>query len=58
MEGLAKGDQAGIVSIYEGELASGTHEVRVNGGELSTGVYLYQLKTDSYVATRKLIVLR
>ena len=44
--------------IQSQQLSSGAHEITVNGTDLPTGVYLYQLKTPSVSATRKLVLFK
>ena len=39
-------------------LSSGNHIVLFNASELASGVYFYQLKTEQYISTKKLILLR
>ena len=36
----------------------GGHEVKFDGSGLASGVYLYRLKTDDFVQSRKLLLLR
>jgi hypothetical protein len=38
-------------------LNSGDNEIYINGSSLPSGIYLYQLKTQSIVATKKLVIL-
>jgi hypothetical protein len=36
----------------------GIHEITFNADELSSGVYYYQLKTDNYTSTNKMMVMK
>jgi hypothetical protein len=48
-----------IVSILtEGEMDPGYYDVKFNGTDLSSGVYLYRLRAGDFVQTRKLLLLR
>lgn len=52
-----------VRSLLDQEMPAGFHRVVFNGrnasgDELSTGVYLYRLKTDDYVASRKMILMK
>ena len=37
---------------------AGSYEVKFNGSNLSSGIYFYQLKTNNYIATKKLLLLK
>ena len=43
--------------VYE-KKAAGTYEVRFNGSNLSSGVYLYKLSTRNYSVVRKFMLLK
>lgn len=47
-----------VADIFEGFHFAGSYSVVFNGSKLSSGVYLYQLKTNNFLQTRKLIVLK
>jgi endo-1,4-beta-xylanase len=47
-----------VASLYEGVRPPGFFEVQFDGKELPTGVYLYRLKANNFVATRKLLLLK
>ncbi len=37
---------------------AGYYNIQVNGNELSSGIYFYSIKTDKFVATKKMILLK
>ena len=43
-----------IATLVNGEFAAGRHDVQWNASEMSSGMYIYQLKAGSFVETRKL----
>lgn len=47
-----------IALLQNGELAAGYHEVKFDGGNLTSGVYFYRIQAGSTVQTRKLLLLR
>ena len=46
---------ATLVSKYQSE---GNYEVNFDASELSSGVYLYQLRVNNFIATKKMILLK
>ena len=47
-----------ISTLVKGEKPAGTYELTFNAAYLSSGVYFYQIKAGSFIATRKMILLR
>jgi len=48
-----------VTTLVNGEMKAGVvHTVSFNGANLSSGVYLYRLETGSFVATKKLILMK
>jgi len=47
-----------INELFDDELNVGAHEIYFNASNLSSGVYLYQIKTSNYVGTKKCILLK
>ena len=47
-----------IISLIDKELPMGEYEFTFDASELSSGVYFYQLKVGSYVATKKMVLIR
>jgi photosystem II stability/assembly factor-like uncharacterized protein len=44
--------------INDSELNAGNHQVEFNADGLSTGIYFYKLKTESYSETKKMMLLK
>ncbi|MCB0293369.1 MAG: T9SS type A sorting domain-containing protein, partial [Calditrichaeota bacterium] len=50
---------AEVASMLQGQrMNAGLHRFTFDGSRLSSGVYLYQLSTASYKATRKMVLIR
>jgi hypothetical protein len=47
-----------ISVLLDKELAIGNYEIDWNASGLPSGVYLYQLKTDGFVETKKMILMK
>jgi len=47
-----------VVVLLEKELTTGTYEVEWNATGLPSGVYFYQLKTEGFVETKKMLLLK
>lgn len=47
-----------IVTLVNEQKAPGYYEVKFNGSELSSGMYLYRLEVGEFVQTRKLILIK
>ena len=47
-----------VITLANEELSAGEHEVTFNASQLSSGVYLYQLKAGSVIETKKMVLLR
>jgi len=52
-----------VATLYDGIMEAGVHAVTWNakneaGQSVATGVYLYQIKTNNFLATKKMILLR
>jgi hypothetical protein len=46
-----------IVTLVNEKKISGNYEVTFNASNLSSGIYFYQLKTENYIQTNKMILL-
>ena len=46
---------ATLVNEYK---PAGNYEIDFNASELSSGVYYYQLKSGSFIATKKMVLLK
>ena len=47
-----------VAILVNERLESGTYEVRFHSGDLPSGIYFYQLKTENFIETKKLIILK
>ncbi len=47
-----------VAALVNEEIPAGTYELNWNAANLPSGVYFYQLKADSYVETKKMILLK
>lgn len=45
-------------TLFEGELASGTHRMVLQAGRLASGVYFYKITTPDFVQTKKMLLVR
>jgi hypothetical protein len=44
--------------LVNDRIEAGVHEVKFDGSNLASGVYLYRLTAGTFVQTRKLLVLK
>lgn len=47
-----------IMTLVEGSKEAGSYQIDFDGGDLSSGIYLYQIETSSYTNTKKFILLK
>jgi hypothetical protein len=47
-----------VATIFEGERSTGNYTVVFDGSRLSSGIYLYQLKSEKVVRTKKFLILK
>lgn len=47
-----------VSTLVNQDLEAGYHEVKFNAGNLSSGVYFYQLRTGPFVETKKLLLIK
>ena len=47
-----------VAQLVNGDMDAGYHEVRFDGGGLSSGVYFYRMQAGSHVETKRLLLLR
>jgi hypothetical protein len=47
-----------VATLVNEEKPAGEYEVEFNGSNLSSGMYFYQLKTDSHSETKKMVLLK
>lgn len=47
-----------VLTLIDTELDAGNYEAVINGANLSSGVYFYRLRTNTYVKTRKCLLMK
>ena len=47
-----------VATLVNEERPAGKYEVTFNADKLSSGVYFYQLRTEKYIQTKKMLLLR
>jgi len=47
-----------VSTLVDEEKASGSYEIKIDGNELTSGIYFYQLKAGSFVETKKMILVK
>jgi len=47
-----------VMSVYNGPLNAGTHQMTIDASLLSSGTYIYRLKTDNAVLTQKMTLIK
>ncbi|CUS77662.1 T9SS type A sorting domain-containing protein [Candidatus Kryptobacter tengchongensis] len=47
-----------VKDLFVGELPAGYHEVRVDGRDLSSGVYFYVLRANDFVGIKKMVLVK
>lgn len=47
-----------VVNLVQGTQASGRHSIQFNANDLAGGIYLYRLQIDSFVQTRKMVLVK
>jgi plastocyanin len=47
-----------VASLVNEEKLAGNYQIEFNASELSGGIYFYQLKTNSFVETKKMILMK
>ncbi|MBU0472966.1 MAG: family 43 glycosylhydrolase [Bacteroidetes bacterium] len=47
-----------VATIYEGMRNAGNYEVSFDGSMLTSSVYMYQLKSDNFIETKKFLLLK
>lgn len=47
-----------IADLYSGKINAGEYEVEFNGSKLSSGVYFYQLKSEKFIDTKRMILVK
>jgi hypothetical protein len=47
-----------VLSLVDGFRSAGTHEVKVDGHNLASGVYFYRLTAGSFTEAKKLLLVK
>ncbi len=47
-----------IFTLFKGRISEGYHELTVDGNNLASGVYYYQIKSHNYTKTNKFVLLK
>jgi hypothetical protein len=47
-----------VTTLYDGYKPAGSYSSSFDGTNLSSGIYFYQLKTDNYIDTKKMTLLK
>jgi len=47
-----------VSTLVNGEEEAGNHEVKFDGIGLASGLYIYRLKAEGFVSSRKMLVLK
>jgi hypothetical protein len=47
-----------VATLVNGEIEAGYHSVQFDASNLASGVYLYRMQAGSYIATKKLLLVR
>ncbi len=47
-----------VKTLFEKEVKAGIHYYYLNAADLSSGIYLYQIKSGDFIATKKLMLLK
>ncbi|MDZ7623904.1 MAG: T9SS type A sorting domain-containing protein [Ignavibacteriaceae bacterium] len=47
-----------VITLVNEEKMTGVYEVKFNASNLASGVYFYRLKTQDFIASKKLLLLK
>ena len=47
-----------VVTLADGFMSAGEHQVEFDAGRMASGVYFYRLSADSFTETRKMTLLK
>ncbi|MBS4034282.1 MAG: T9SS type A sorting domain-containing protein [Ignavibacterium sp.] len=47
-----------VSSMYSGVLQAGSHQIVFDASKLSSGIYFYQIQTQSFTSTKKMILMK
>jgi hypothetical protein len=47
-----------IKTLYSGEQSIGSHSIELDGDDMPSGVYIYQIEAGGYIEARKCLLLK
>lgn len=47
-----------VYSLLNGVISAGTHEINFDASKMSSGIYFYQIQTESFKSTKKMILMK
>ncbi len=47
-----------VATLLNKELGAGSHKVKFNGSNLSSGIYFYKLQSDNFISIKKMILMK
>jgi hypothetical protein len=47
-----------VKEITAGSYEAGTHQVKLDASDLSSGIYFYKLEAGNFVSTKKLVLMK
>ncbi len=47
-----------VATVYDGMMNAGNHQIRFNASKLSSGIYFYRIKANSFTDVKKMTVLK
>jgi photosystem II stability/assembly factor-like uncharacterized protein len=47
-----------VLNLYDEETLSGTYELKIDGSNLSSGIYFYQLQAGNFIETKKFVLIK
>jgi len=47
-----------LTTLVKGKEQAGVHEVRFDGSQLGSGIYIYRMSVDNYTVTKKMILMK
>jgi hypothetical protein len=47
-----------VLNLYDEETLSGTYELKIDGSNLSSGIYFYSIHSGSFFETKKMMLIK